>query len=567
MAALRDRSHIVDESRIKPAYDFITGSNTREQITAKLISRYAMQIVSASKDDKNTYSDQTYAGDQMYLPSGIARGLVSRPDEVTKYAAGLHPVINSGICQDILTKTAVMFKSKEQRFNFMRGEASAKDAEAFLDLHRQYGAFADTLVQADYLACGINASLVHVYPKGDWLAYAAICPSCIRVVFGSTIKENTAFSGLVENSVDYCDIEDASAVILDMGSSGNTSNDQEHLYLAYIAASEDLPNGRKVTFTSNDFWPVPDIGDASIVVENKYLGVPANPMTVIAKSKSGIGGGYEYPFAVLKGAARYGENMLLPTSSEFYLNCLDIETELSAIFGNCTRTARGIHVINLTNAATRLPSSLDVPVMTDGATFNFLAGNSSGLEAGMENALKIMRGVAASRGVPAYMMIGPLQGSDASGVALYIQTQPLMDTRETAIEMNKGQIDKLPYIETALLASMNQATVSLFKGVTFNWNPGLLSVPEEPLVKITRLVSARDAGAIDHLELVRSANDLATIQESEDLIEVMKERDPDYETKKEEPVMPGEEEGEDKKVDQSFGKTGQAKKPDDSKSE
>lgn len=527
MRDIRDSARTVDKSILQDACDFFTRYNDYDQVLSKNFGRYGTQIITRKSDGNDI--DKYVGQEQYYAPN-----LIARPGEREKYESGLYETVVSGIGQTILNTNACLFNQPENRFQFLSGEKNADDAETLIELHREFGGMIDRLIQVDFLSCGVGACLLHVYNKGEWLAYDIVNPALVRIKFGDSVTDFTKMRpNGINRGVDYNDLEDASAVIICLGQAQTQdyySTPDLNEYQAYIGQCEDHPFGRMVRYRGSDYWPIPEIGDGKILSEYSRddVGI-CNPLTHVMKSgKKGVGAGFEYPLVILRGDDRYGATECLPTSTTFYRNCLELETDWSHVLGAAMRAARGKDVVKLSMSNDRLPESLDVVVLQPGCEYQYITGNQGGITAGLDTLAAATRGVASAKGVPPYVIIGPVPAQPESGIALAIRTAPLIDSRGRRIRMNTRDVEKIYKIESGLLMEINPATESIFAGVEQTWTPGEYRVPTDQATILANIEKARSLEMINQVDSVRIYHGLKTDDDAIAMIEDKASKDPDY---------------------------------------
>lgn len=545
MREIKDSAMHVERTAISDACKFITRKNDFEQVRDMNIGRYAMTLVDS---DGGADSDGFVTKAGKYEPY-----LVANHKEAAKFYSKIYETACTGVAQTICSVNANLFTSWEQTWKFVNKKTTKKetgeeentpseDVENLINIHREYGLFDSRIVEVDYLASAVDSALLHIYMKGEDLAYDTIWTSSVYLVFGQSITETTS-RGEIPRPIDYTDLEDASAVILCIG--GYSTNQQntmpdKKMFLAYVGGNADQPLGRMVQYVQDQYWPIPDPGDDKITYEytrgdNGGAQVMCNPLTYLANrrgKRSDVGGGYEYPLVVIRGDQTFGASDALPTTTTFYQNCIEIESAWSQILRQGVKAARGKDVITLpVTGEGELPDSLDIVVLKGGMTYQYFAGNASGVAQAIETTTSITRGVAASRGVPPYVIVGSAPSQPESGIALALRTQPLIDTRNRRIAMNRSDVAKIYCIESGLLTEAFPELESKFNGVRQQWNPGRWQVPKDDTTMLADLLSARTMEVIDHVETVRVANGLRTAEDAESLISTFEDRDPYYKSK------------------------------------
>lgn len=499
----------IDKGDINEACRFFTHLDSFNQVLQKNIERYAFEYIPGNVNN-NTPGKYVQPGSM-------------REGEVVKFQLGVYENMVTGVGHSICHTLSNLFNSPLQKWQFIKEDKEADDATVIIKDLRETGGLIDKLTQIDYISSGVDSAILHVYAKGERLAYDAVWPSNLRIIFANTISDKVSGArGIVERSVDTTDLEDASAVIVKL--SGN-------VWQAYIGAcSEGLPYGRMVTYKQEQYWPIPEVGDESkILTEYMRDGIgPCNPLSYVAVTSES--GGVEYPFVIIKGAQTYGSLSVLPTTETFWRNCIEIETAWSSILKQAVQAARGKDVLTLTQAGLDLPASLDVLVCPTGCSYNYIPGNSSGVIAGMQGVTAASRAIASSRGVPPYIVVGYDQLSPEAGVALAIRTAPLIESRQRRINLNKDQINKILEIEAGLLIEMFPDAAEIFDGVKQIWTPGEWTMPSSKLEILQEIEIELRLGLTNKPQALQRLYNIATPQEAEILLESIKEK-PAPETK------------------------------------
>jgi hypothetical protein len=502
-ALVSDKGNIVeiDKSDIEQACRFFSNLDSFNQVLRKNIERYAFEYIPGNVQD-NTLGK--------YVQPGALR-----EGEVIKFQLGIYENIVTGVGHAICHTLSNLFNSPLQKWQFIKNDKEADEATVIIKDLRETGGFIDRLTQIDYISSGVDSAILHIYAKGERLAYDTVWPSNIRIIYGNTVTDRVSSPrGAVTRGVDITDLEDASAVIIKL--SGNT-------WQAYVGACSDgFPYGRMVTYKQENYWPIPGVNeDSKIIAEYTRDGIgPCNPLSYIAMTSDA--GGVEYPFVIIKGTQTYGSLSVLPTSDTFWHNCIEIETAWSSILKQAVQAARGKDVFTLTQAGLDLPASLEVLVCPPGCSYDYVPGNSSGVMAGMQGVTGISRAVAASRGVPPYIIVGHDQLSPEAGVALAIRTAPLIESRQRRINLNKDQIGKIIDIEAGLLMEMFPDAVEIFSDVKQLWTPGDWVIPSSKLELLQEIELELKLGLTNEELALQRLYNIATAQEAKVLFDSIK---------------------------------------------
>ena len=514
-----------DNEIIHDALEFATCKDDFDQVLEALKMRYATVIKGGAGNE-----DQDFPTGKEYYKVGTREG------ESAKFYIGHYATIVTGVMQTIARTISCLFTSPYQRWQFTKGEKNAEDIEAAINDHREVGGFEASILACDYIACCVDSALLHVFPKGEWLAYECVWPSEVTAVFPKEIIETISDRREVRRFPDRTDLEDASAVVIKLGKSEDAldANPDACTWMAYVGANLENQYGRMVTYSQAEFWPIPAIGDTSkILSEYERDGVgPCNPMTYVRSlTKSAIGGGNEYPLTVIRGDRRFGASTCIPKSNTLFRVCIEIEKQWSHLLHNADACATGIKTLNLGQGDYQTPKSLDIVVLKGlDASFNIVSQNSSGVQVHLDTLTAGTRSIGASRGVPPYVVIGAAPSQPESGISLAIRTQPLVDGRNLRITLNRQAVGKIFHIEKSLLVEMNPALDSALRDSSMSWHAGEWVPPRDPGVYTDELLKQRDAGFIDHFEGLRRANGLPTIEAAIELDKTFSERDKDYQS-------------------------------------
>jgi hypothetical protein len=433
---------------------------------------------------------------------------------------GLIETVTAGVGNKIASALANLFTAKNQHWSYLVDENKSEEAEELIMAHRKEGGFSTAIVSADFLACAINGSFVYIDARGDHLKYHVVSPTCLYAIYGDTIVD----SG-VERAVDYSEIEDATAIVLQLNDKSDPVKQQ---YLAIFGRNEQYPFGRHVTYYAANWYSIPDVGDDDAHDYTLPGGQVANPLSYHAALHvdEEIP---EYPFISLDGGLTKVTKAIVTPTTSLYENCIEFDIAYSRILKDGLNAARGKNV--LTNELNRpLPRSLEGDVaLQDGQTLQVMGQPASNAQGAVGVLQSAVVSVANGYTVPGYMVVA---GSDAlpynSGVALLIRMTPLIDFRSYRVALNAPQINRLWHIEKNLLRVYWGDQYEWLKEVEQQWDAGTLVVPEDNLAKTERLKLAQDSGYIDYVEAVKKYHNLATDEEAMLLIEKYDARAEDF---------------------------------------
>lgn len=494
-------NQIIDE-----AIAYFDRTADREAVRTAMKDRFAVGIVRQSNLDEN--DDST--GYETYR-----KGLVGKQID-----QGLIEAVTSGIGGKITSALANLFTTENQNWEFLRDEEPSDDAEAFLEAHRKAGGLSTALVDTDFLSCAINGAFLFVDWIGGHLKYHVVVPSCFYAIYHQTITDNGD-----ERAVDYGEIEDATAIVIKMAGSLK-AHPTEQQYLAIFGRSDEYPHGRMVTYRSNRWDAIPEIG----MGEHEYEvgGEIANPLSYYAAQNPNEMVP-EYPIIAMDGGVVRTASGIVTTTTSLYENCLEIDIAYSRLLKDALNAARGKDILtNEFNAP--LPRSLEGVVSLNKGQGLTIDGRDA---SNAQNALAVLEGLVVSVGsgynVPDYMLVSdPATLSASSGVALHIRTQGLINFRDYRIEVNRPQIQRLFEIEKSLLHAYIPEQAGVLTDVDQSWDAGTITIPEDEEAKTRRIEAARKAGFVDYVRAVKEFHNLATDAEAMALIDKFNERKTEY---------------------------------------
>ena len=518
---LKEAADLDTADQVNNAIKFFDREDDTEQVLTGMKTRFAVGI------DKEKNIDGSTDGDyEVY----------TRKPVEAQIDAGIHEALTTGIGPQIANSLTITTQPNQVWDYFISGEEDetgkpkkAEDAEKLISTMRLKGGFDLALECTDYISVVVESAAIHPYWAGRTLNYDCVAPSDIYTIYGDTITDDG-----IERAPSYTDIEDSSAVIIRLATRKGSYDGapEDNLYLCYMGASEDQPDGRCCTYKQNKYWPVPAVGASNITSEYRHTegGDICNPLTYVmnhGKGKTEGFGQVEYPIAIFRGGVRRKVTDLFPISTSLYNSCVELELAYSRILKSALENARGKDVFEFDSGANlTLPRSLDILTLKEGQHYTQVTPPSP--QAGLDATVKIVKAVAGGFSVPGYQLLGQAMATPESGIALAIQTQPLLNFRDRRYRVNRTAIDRIFAIEKGILAEYHGDGAPIAANVEQSWLRGKWTPPRDIATETAAITAARDAELIDHIAAIKQYHSLATDAEAEALIEKYTERDPDY---------------------------------------
>lgn len=491
------------------ALDYLDSIDKRDRTILEdaLIARYAVRRATRT-DESGTVEDYERAD---------AR------DAITK---GRVEIVTTHTYRRIVHALATLFTQRTQSWRYGEDGEDEETAE-LIGEQRDKGLFRRTLVRADRIACALGSSVVLVSWRGGNLRYQAVPPQCVRFLFGTEIADENE-----TRDVDLLEIEDASAVVLDLGSVtqnqvsswGVYSGGQvKHRFLAYVGRSDQYQRGRCVTYISSDWSTIPDFGgaDAKDLVDGEG---PYNPLTV-ANGEDPENYPYEYPITILYGSDSGADETLLPlTGLALYSDAVELDMEYSRLVQCATKSARGVFAVS-NEMGEKLPSNPDegIVLLKRGQTLSVMGQDASNASNALEVIRATHRAIAESWHVPSHEVVED-RTLPESGIAIALRSQDKIEHRRERYELNRSGVERLWQIERSLLSIAPDSPAQIDADVKQSWDCGQWVPPTTGAEIVAEIAAAKAAGLIDNVEAVRRYYGLATASEAQELLEQIAER-------------------------------------------
>lgn len=498
------------ESTIREMDRYFGRVDDHDQIRTAIKDRYAVGIKEIADPSSNSTAVR-----ETYVKSDLA----------TAIDAGLIEALSMGLGQKVSAALATLFSEPGMRMDLVHEteDTDLASAEDFLDGQRIEGGMQSSLVECDKQSCSVGSSLVLLQYKSGHLDYTKISPADIYVIHGDTITDDG-----VERATDLASLEDASAVIINLGMDDIGS----YRYIGIAGRCAGYKTGRWVEFSGYDGRQLPPDYDPD-VIEFEINGKQANPLSWYA-AQHPDDDVPEYPLIVIKGGI-CDTDALTPMTQSLYLDSIEFDVAASHTLSKSQENINGVTVIRKEahDAIDALPRTVS-PIMAlqYGQIAEKLASDSGGSIDALEVLERLMMHCAAGYSVPDYMIVSRDHTLDASsGVALQIKARPLVKNREYRTELNKTSIAKLFDIERYLLEihhDGDDSEVALLLECSQDWDPGQLKLPENKNELVTRLTMMLDKGIIDVLEYIRQYYMLPSDVDAEEMYTRMSERKDEF---------------------------------------
>lgn len=504
-------------------------------IKAAMKARFGTAIVRES--DKRDLSDtivSAWKGVEYYIRSEVSDAI----------DLGHVEKVDTGIGIRIVQTLANLLNQPDQYWLYTDPEdednQQIEDVQALIAKVRERGGYNTVSIEMDLCSCMVESAILHMYYSGRELQYDLVIPSNIWLKYGRNL-EIEYDDGTTDTAwVNTTKIEDASAVIIQTGADGGDfdGSPDENQYLAYVGACRGQEEGRFVVYRAREPWPIPDIGDTdAIIKEHDVNGTICNPLTYMRHHGTDGNGANkelvttEYPIMLWRGGHQMISDDRIPITTSLYENSVELEIGWSRVLRAALNGARGRDLITLAEGHTKVPASLEAPVMVEGDTLEQIGWPASNAKDATDVMQIITAQTAGGHHVPGYVVLDQIGGvSPSSGVALAIQTQPLIGFRNYRRRLNEQAMARQFDIERAMLVmEYPEAAAVLTPDVVQNWDPGTWRPPTTDAEESQAINASLDNGTMDIVAAVRQKHRLATDEEAEALIAMWRERDPQYE--------------------------------------
>jgi hypothetical protein len=472
--------------------------DTTTQIRDAMKKRFAYGIV------KNSDGYETY----------------KRGEMTAEIDAGLYEAIDVGIGQRILSALAQLFTRPGSGVAVMTESGDVDvDSTARLQDERKAGRADVALVAADRIASAVESSFIRVIGNGEsGLLYEAIAPQNVHILFPAYIETRTG----EERAPDESNIQDAAAIVVRLSAPADATG--QCRWIAYIGACEEYPLGRCCSFSgSADSWSqIPEVGTPGCrdVYEGEEV---CNPLSLLKYAGGTMYFGPEYPLVVVRGGHVSGQVHPAPTITSLYESCMELTLAWSRVLKDSLSGMLGREVLKNPDASPLPEVTEGLIALKRGQEFEVKTMNSGSVTAAVDAVYAASGAVAAGWNVPPYTVVSRVGSTPESGVALVIQTAPLVQFLDHRDMVNGGIMESLYDIESGLIL-YHTGVEQLPLSAPIMWSPGRVRVPQDSASLTQAVVAQLDAGLIDAVEAVRILSDLGTAAEAEAALTERKER-------------------------------------------
>lgn len=501
---------------IRNAIKLVNGEAGRDLVLDFMKKRYAVGIKREKVNPSSMSVSETLWQEVEYY---------IRSEEAAKIDT-IVEAVNTGTASRLIRAIASLANAEDQSWRLIdTDEGDTEDAELLLKLVRERGGFNTALDSLDVSASTLETSFLHIRAKGYDIKYDVVTPDYIWIVYGGNVTSYIDWDGKdpVSHQADRSDLNDASAIIIQTGSSENSKT-----FVAYVGGAEDEPDGRRVTFRSEKPWPIPNKGSVGIIDEYKFQENTCNPLTYMLNhgdDRQKLLVKCEYPIVKWRGGHRNIETGDTPITTSIYEDAIEIELAWSLLLRYATQSARGIDVFTHSESSGQaLSKSLEIVVLQAGQTYNKIWGGSGEVQAYLQVVKTLVEQIAAGRSVPAFLISTGSEATPASGISLAIQSQPLIQFRSKRYELNKPNASSIFDIERALISYIYGAdgTEMMSPTITQKWDCGTWTPPQDERNRVASIVEARDGGLIDSVESIRLYGNHSSDADSKSVIDSMK---------------------------------------------
>lgn len=541
MEKLPAPTHNFDEVKVQEAIGYANKTTDRDSFEKLQKKRFGLGIKQRKAINPTTGATVWDDGYGEYY---------TRTEVIDAIDMGMYECVITGIGGRIAEAVATLTTQPDQHWGYIDTD-SKKDEESdevaeLIKLVRQEGGFYQSFEALDFAASVIELSYMHIFGKGVDLAYDVVLPYNIWIVHGETVTSHVeaprrfwpAKKDAFDRPADPMDLEDASAVIIKTVSAASHAN---NTYLAYVGGCTNHPDGRMVTYQAQQAWPIPEIEDENIIKEYEWYegGGSCNPLTRMLNygdrtQKRAIA--TEYPIIPWRGGHRTINDETMPVSTSLHEASIELELAWSRALKYGLDNMRGKDVFGFKQGAdTALPRSLDVITLKEGQEYQKIFGGAAEGDAAVGIITNLAKQLAGGYHVPGYIILDH-EGIPESGIALAIQSQPLIDFRNRRKRINEEAAARIFDVERALMTCYWLNDI-IKPSIQQKWDPGTWVPPRDETTRLDEMLKAREAEAIDHYEFLRRFHHLATIEEAIALEKQFDKRDDDY-GKKPEPEKP-----------------------------
>jgi hypothetical protein len=472
----------------------------RELLLRFILSRYATGLKKIVGEQNNVLDEYYAVGLETFAENEKAAALASNRFERVL----LH------VYKKIISALATLFTQSDQAWE-IGNEAAAE----IIAQQRVKGDFRRIMSNADRIAVAHGTAFIWVQYWGNNLHYQAVPMQSVRIGYGEKVVDNTG----TERYAHKDELEDATIVCVEREKTG-----EESTWACYVGESELYPNGRYAVISGKDPESFATEQQGEVATLDEYLdkgGNIANPLT-LAKKAGLID--VEYPLAIIRGSENLDSGTLMNVSGlSLFDDCLEIDCAYSRIMTSALESARGIRTLTNEQGATPPPSLSGDVVVKRGQMLNVLGRSGSEVAQALQVLTSLVRTLAESWNVPGYMVVADDPGDPSSGYALALRSQPLVENRQSRINLNSDAVDRLWRIEKALINlhgpySIPQETDQI-------WDPGTIRIPVDKAALVAEIKAAKELGILDYLGAIKAYYEVKTDAEAIQIAERIADND------------------------------------------
>ena len=457
-----------------------------------MIERYA-KTIRQTTDDNTGATTTTLERVELY-DQGVRQAILAGQQEITRCYA----------FDTIARHSANLFGAAGSRYEYdIDGvgetmEEVREDGNALLGAQRW-----------DALACACGSSILNMSVSGGVLHEQEVPVNSYWFAHAPMITEADG----TERVTNVTNLDEASVVAMSTGRAAKTGS---HWFAAWFGPSEDYPLGRHVMYEARQWYEIPDVGEALEhtiygFTEGASIDEISNPLSQWAEEMHDYTAPV-YPFSIL-----YYDPMstgLMPTSTTLYEVTREFDLAYSLILSAAGKGARGVQAMKNSDgmASTTLPDTVSegMVILGRGWELSQAGWSPTHAKAAAEVVDKMILNVANAFSIPSFLVLPETQ-SVPSGIALEIMTLPMLQFRQSRINLNRGSVRRRFDVERALINSTVASDVVPVATVE-TWIPGELEFPRDPVTEVDSWVKRIDKGEADIADM---AMDLRGIESRE----------------------------------------------------
>ena len=440
---------------------------------------------------------------------GIQTVMQIKDDLAVKMAieSNMQEVASFGLFKKIVKETANLNRNTSFKFVNESGDEDENVSDVIRE-SREESNFDLSLGRLDELAVGVGSAAMLIQVLANKIEYSPINRSNVYAVFSDYIFDGDR-EATSQRVVNKMNLQEATCVIIQLS---------EKRHVAYFGRSLFYPQGRMVTYESEHWYKVPEVG-SNLADDYVDDGEIANPLTVYQDEKNDYSIP-EYPLVLWYGYPTAYKKDLMPVDSSLYKECLEQDVSTSRALTAALKSARGAwHFSRENGASDAIPANIDEGFgqLQPGQTVGLLHVPGQNIDACLNAVEKFTAYISESYGVPAYKLSVSQNAQIPSGAALIELNKPSALVRETRYKLNKSGMEKIYQIEKALISI--ETGEDFGDGVEQVWtvHPEQVTKTNKEMLEEAKL--AEDAGVKDKVQNVIDIIDgIETREQAEEYI-------------------------------------------------